>query len=166
MSSLEQLLLIEHYVRKEKFNLSSKTCWNDTINLHLAKSISWNQVVASSCRCRASSHACFDQWSVWKMYHHWHEFPVSFSLSPETPCQLEYRHFVCFFSAFFSMLLCIIGSLVNWAYEEMSPLSRSWICEPLQMVKSQILLLVLVTSHLQLHDPIYLCKVFHYYFES
>ena len=105
-------------------------------------------------------------WSVWKMYHHWHAFPVSFSLSPETPCQLEYRHFVCFFSAFFSMLLCIIGSLVNWAYEEMSPLSRSWICEPLQMVKSQILLLVIVTRYLQLHDPIYLCKVFHYYFES
>ena len=83
-----------------------------------------------------------------------------FSLSPETPCQLEYRHFVCFFSAFFSMLLCIIGSLVNWAYEEMSPLSRSWICEPLQMVKSQILLLVLVTSHLQLHDPIISARSF------
>ena len=88
-----------------------------------------------------------------EMYYHWHAFPVSFSLSPETPCQLEYRHFVCFFSAFFSMLLCIIGSLVNWAYEEMSPLSRPWICEPLQMVKSQILLLVIVTSHFQLHDP-------------
>ena len=94
------------------------------------------------------------------MYHHWHEFPVSFSLSPETPCQLEYRHFVCFFSAFFSMLLCIIGSLVNWAYEEMSPLSRSWICEPLQMVKSQILLLVIVTSHFQLHDPIISARSF------
>ena len=94
------------------------------------------------------------------MYHHWHAFPVSFSLSPETPCQLEYRHFVCFFSAFFSMLLCIIGSLVNWAYEEMSPLSRSWICEPLQMVKSQILLLVIVTSHFQLHDPIISARSF------
>ena len=94
------------------------------------------------------------------MYHHWHAFPVSFSLSPKTPCQLEYRHFVCFFSAFFSMLLCIIGSLVNWAYEEMSPLSHSWICEPLQMVKSQILLLVIVTSHFQLHDPIISARSF------